>query len=170
MTLPRDRIKAVEFEAAEQIQTLLDQYETGINVQQVKLQSVLPPVQVQDAFDDVVRAREDKERIINLAEAYREDILPRARGDAARLIEGAEAFKQERIAAATGQSDRFTSVLEEFRNSKEVTRQRLYLEAMEEILPGVNKFIVDNKNGGGVLQFLPLTGSSQTFPPTSPGN
>lgn len=162
--------QAVEFDTAALIQRLLDDYQTGIVVQEVKLQNVRPPVQVQDAFDDVVRAREDKERIINLAEAYREDILPRARGEAARNLETAEGFRQERIANATGQSERFLKILAEYENAKEVTRQRLYLEAMEEILPGVTKFIIDSDNSGNVLQFLPLTGGSQFPPPPSTGN
>ena len=157
----------VQIDTKRQLQLLLDAYETGINVTEVKLQNVRPPSQVQDAFDDVVRAREDKDRIINLAEAYEEDILPRANGQAARALEGAEAFKAQRIAKATGESQRFLKVLEEFRKSKDVTRQRLYLEAMEEILPGITKFIVDSGTGGNVLQFLPLTQDSEsaTFPP-----
>jgi membrane protease subunit HflK len=161
--------EAVQVEVKLQLQELLDLYQTGIRVIEVKLLNVRPPEQVQDAFDDVVRAREDKERTINLAEAYRESQLPRARGEAARQVEGAEAFKQERIANATGQSSRFLSILREFENSEEVTRQRLYLEAMEEILPGVTKFIVDSDNGGSLLQFLPLSPDSSTqFPPATP--
>jgi membrane protease subunit HflK len=149
--------EAVQADTADLLQRLLDVYQTGINVTEVKLQNVAPPSQVQAAFDDVVKAREDKDRIINLAEAYEADVLPKARGQAARLLEGAEAFKQERIAKATGESQRFLKVLKEFRKSREVTRQRLYLEAMEEILPGITKFIVDGDSGGNVLQFLPLT-------------
>jgi membrane protease subunit HflK len=166
-----DEKEAVEFETFQQIQLLLNSYGTGIRVREVKLQNVRPPSQVQDAFDDVVRAREDRERIINLAEAYREDILPRARGEAARQVEAAEAYRQERIANATGQSDRFLSVLAEYRNSEEVTRQRLYLEAMEEVLPGVSKFIVDSEQAGNLLQFLPLNPSERvTQTTTPPGN
>lgn len=149
--------EAVQFETKDLLQRLLDLYQTGIEVTEVKLQNVRPPAQVQDAFDDVVRAREDKERIINLADAYREGQIPVARGDAARVLEAAEAFRATRIADATGQADRFLSVLEEYRKAPEITRQRLYLEAMEEILPGVTKFIVDSNNGGNLLQFLPLT-------------
>ena len=126
-----------------QLQSLLDTYETGINVIQVQLQNVNPPPQVQDAFDDVVRAKEDKERIINLADAYEEEILPTARGEAARSIENAEAFKAQRVNLATGQAERFIAILTEYRKAPKVTRQRLYLEAMEEVLPSVTKFIVD---------------------------
>ncbi len=152
--------EAVQVDTKLKLQELLDIYQTGINVTEVKLLDVSPPEQVQDAFDDVVRAREDKDRIINLADAYREGQLPVARGDAARLLESAEAFKETRVAEATGQAERFLAVLEEYRKAPDVTRQRLYLEAMEEIMPGVTKFIVDGENGGNLLQFLPLTGDA----------
>lgn len=148
------------------LQSELDLYQTGINVREVRLQNVLAPAQVQAAFDDVVRAQEDRQQIIRLAEAYEADILPRALGAAERTIQSAEAFKAERIARAEGEAQRFTQVLREFRNSEEVTRQRLYLEAMEEILPGVTKFIVASDAGGNLLQFLPLSGSGATqLPP-----
>ena len=142
------------------LQRLLDEYQTGILIREVKLQNVNPPGQVQDAFDDVVRAREDKSRIINLADAYEEDILPRARGDAERLREEAEAFRTERVNLATGQAERFRAVLGEYRTSRDVTRQRLLLEAMEAILPGISMLILDSDinaivvatdSAGGVL-------------------
>jgi membrane protease subunit HflK len=153
--------EAVQAETKALLQLLLDGYETGIRIREVKLQNVLAPLQVQDAFDDVVRAKEDKERIINLAEAYQADVLPKARGLAATTIQAAEAFKAERIANATGEASRFEQVLSEFNNSPEVTRQRLYLEAMEEILPDVTKFIVAADSGGNLLQFLPLSPNGQ---------
>ncbi|MCI0440169.1 MAG: FtsH protease activity modulator HflK [Chloroflexi bacterium] len=153
--------EAVQDETEQLLQSLLDNYGTGINIIEVRLLNVRPPAEVQDAFDDVVRAREDKDRTINLAEAYQEDILPRANGDAARLREAAEAFKAEQVARATGQASRFVAILNEYRKAPDVTRQRLFLEAMENILPGVTKFIVDSQSGqGNLLQFLPLTGSS----------
>ncbi len=160
--------EAVQVDTQRQLQKLLDLYETGIDVTEVRLLDVSPPTQVQDAFDDVVRAREDKERIINLAAAYREGQIPLARGDAARLTESAAGFKETRVAEATGQAERFLAVLEEYRKAPEVTRQRLYLEAMEEVMPGIKKFIVDPENGGGLLQFLPLTddGNSNDLFPT----
>lgn len=171
-----DDVLTIEKEAVQEdtklkIQELLDLYETGIEVTEVKLLNVSPPAQVQDAFDDVVRAREDKERIINLADAYKEGQLPLARGDAARLTESANAFKETRVAEATGQAERFLTVLEEYRKAPEVTRQRLYLEAMEDVLPGVTKFIVDSDSGGNLLQFLPLTseGANNNLFPV-PGN
>ena len=146
------------------LQRLMDDYQTGINIREVKLLNVFAPEQVKDAFDDVVRAQEDKARIINLADAYKEDILPRSRGQASRLVQGAEAFKQEKIAVAEGQAARFLSILEEYKKAPIVTRQRLYLEAMEEILPGITKFIVSEETGGGLLQFLPLTEQPTSLP------
>jgi membrane protease subunit HflK len=165
--------ESVQSDTRVELQRLLDLYETGINVTEVKLQNVRPPSQVQDAFDDVVRAREDKERIVNLAQAYEADVLPRALGEAQRVLELAEAFKQEKVADATGESARFLAVLAEYRKSKNVTRQRLYLEAMETILPGITKYIIDGDSGGNLLQFLPLTndgteGTNSSFGPLEP--
>lgn len=145
-----------------QMQNLLNFYDTGINVISVLLQSVDPPEEVRDAFEDVVRAQEEKQRLINLAEAYQADQLPRARGDAARITEAAEGFKQGRIALATGEAEGFKNLLEGYLNSKEVTRQRLYLEAMEEILPGTTKFVVTADVADGVLPFLPLSSTGIT--------
>ena len=159
--------EAVQEDTRLKLQELLDLYQTGIRITEVKLLNVRPPDQVQDAFDDVVRAREDKDRIINLADAYREAQLPLARGDAARLMEAAEAFKETRVAQATGQAERFLAVLQEYQKAPDVTRQRLYLEAMEEILPGVTKFIVDAENGGNLLQLLPLNETTNTTTPFS---
>ena len=138
-----DKKEEVQEETRLLLQRLLDDYETGIHVTEVKLANVFAPEQVKDAFDDVVRAKEDKARIINLADAYKEDILPRARGDAARLLQDAEAFRQQRIALSTGESEYFLAILNEFRKAPDVTRQRLYLEAMEDILPGIQKIIGD---------------------------
>ena len=138
-----DKKEEVQEETKLLLQGLLDAYETGIRVREVKLQNVFAPEQVKDAFDDVVRAKEDKARIINLADAYKEDVLPRARGDAARQLQDAEAFRQQRIALSTGEAEKFLAILREFRKSPDVTRQRLYLEAMEQILPGIQKIIGD---------------------------
>ena len=138
-----DKKEEVQSEAKILIHRLLDEYGTGINITEVKLQNVNPPAQVQAAFDDVVKAKEDKERIINLADAYKEEILPKAEGEAARLRESAEAYRAERVNISTGQAQRFTAILSEYRKSPEVTRQRLYLDAMEEVLPGITKIVGD---------------------------
>lgn len=155
-----DKKEDIQAETKLELQGLLDYYSTGINVREVKLLNVFAPEQVKDAFDDVVRAREDKARIINLADAYKESVLPQARGEAARLTESAEAYKQERIAIAEGQAERFKAILFEYEKAPEITRQRLYLEAMEQILPGVKMYIVD-EGSGGVLPLLPLTADGQ---------
>ena len=134
--------EAVQIETKTRLQELMDTYLTGINIREVKLLNVRPPVQVQDAFDDVVRAKENKQQVTREAEAYLADVVPRARGDAARLNEEAEAFKAQRVNIATGDAERFSAILAEFKNSPEVTRQRLYLEAMEEILPSVRSAVL----------------------------
>ena len=149
----------------EQVQTevllimrqLAQEYEAGIDVLQVLLQNVNPPLEVQSAFEDVVRAREDKERLINLAEAYQASEIPKATGEAAKVTEAAQGFKTGRIARAQGEADGFEAILEGYLLSPDVTRQRLYLEAMEEVLPGITKFILSDS---GVLPFLPLSGST----------
>ncbi|MBI4311917.1 MAG: FtsH protease activity modulator HflK [Chloroflexi bacterium] len=146
--------EAVQAETRILLRSILDSYGSGIEVLEVRLQSVRPPNEVREAFDDVVRARVDQEARINEALAYQQDRLPRARGDAQKITQAAEAFKQERILKATGEASRFLSVLKEYQGSKEVTRQRLYLEAMEEILPGITKFIVAPEAGGNLLPIL----------------
>ncbi len=153
--------EAVQAETQELLQQLLDTYETGIRVAEVKLLNVNPPSEVQDAFDDVVRAREDKARIINLAEAYGEDILPKARGDAERLLQEAQAFQAQRVNEATGQAERFISILEAYRKAPDITSQRLFLEKMEQILPEVRIFVVDGEAGGSILQLLNLNQTEQ---------
>ena len=160
--------EAAQADARLLLQTILDNYNTGIEILEVRLQNVRPPDPVRDAFDDVVRARVDKEARINEALAYQQDRLPRARGDAQRILNTAEAFKQERILRATGEADRFLAVLHEYRESQEVTRQRLYLEAMEEILPGVTKVIITPDTGGNLLEFLPLPIDNDDSPVTIP--
>ena len=141
----------VQAETQRVLQEILDDYRTGIRVLTVRLQDVVPPGEVRDAFDDVLRARQEKETAENLAEAYRRDQIPRAEGQAARITQAAEAFKQERINRATGESQRFEAVLAEYLESEDVTRQRLYLEAMEEILPGISKIIVSPEAAGGII-------------------
>ena len=142
------------------MQELTAEYSTGIDVLSVLLQNVNPPDQVQDAFDDVVRAREERETKINQAEAYEASRLPRVEGEAAQLVEEAQAFKDGRIARAQGEADGFLALLEGYRTSPDVTRQRLYLEAMEDILPGISKFIITD--GSGVLPLLPLDEAGST--------
>ncbi len=140
--LVRNR-EEVETDTRTRLQAIVDSYQAGIEVISVQLQDVKAPEEVRDAFDDVLRARQERETRINQAEAYAADVIPRARGDAQRIIEAAEAFKRARIETADGEARRFESVLNEYQSSPEVTRQRLYLEALENVFPGVTKIIVD---------------------------
>ena len=133
----------VETDTRQRLQAILDEYEAGIEVISVQLQDVKAPEEVRDAFDDVLRGRQERETRINQALAYEADVIPRARGDAERIIEAAEAFRRARIETANGEAQRFESVLNEYQSSPEVTRQRLYLEALENVFPGVTKIIVD---------------------------
>lgn len=137
------------------IQDILDRYKAGLMVTSVNMQDAQPPEQVQSAFDDAVKAREDRQRKINEAEAYSNDILPKARGGAARQIEEANAYKAQVVAKAEGEAQRFERILTEYQKAPEVTRQRLYLEMMEQVLSSSSKVIVDVE-GGNSLMFLPL--------------
>ena len=139
--LVRNR-EEVEEQTKIRLQEILDIYTTGLNIETVQLQDVKAPEEVRDAFDDVLRARQERDTRINQARAFEADIIPRAEGDAERIKEGAEAFRQARIARARGEAEQFKAILAEYRKSREVTRQRLYLEAMEEVLPGVSKIII----------------------------
>ena len=158
----------VQAETALIMENLLDSYGAGIQIVNVLLQNVNPPEEVRDAFEDVVRAQEDRDKLVNLANAYRADQIPRATGRAAQITEEAQAFKDGRIALATGEAEGFREVLEGYLQSEEVTRQRLYLEAMEQILPGMPKFILTDQ-AGGVLPFLPLTGGTSSALPALGG-
>ncbi len=139
------------------LQSILDNYHTGVQVNSVQMRPIDPPAQVIDAFRDVQSARADKEKEINQAEAYRNDIIPRAKGDSEKILQQAEAYKQEVIARAEGESDRFVSIYDKYRTAKTVTKQRMYLEAMEDMLKGMEKVVIDsNVQGSGVLPYLPL--------------
>ncbi|MEE9550772.1 MAG: FtsH protease activity modulator HflK, partial [Candidatus Binatia bacterium] len=149
------------------LQKLMDTYESGILITAVKLQTVDAPDQVKDAFHEVVRAREDREKLVRQAEGYREDLIPKSRGKAREIIRGAEAYKEERILRARGDGARFQSVLAEYKKAPKVTRERLHLETLERVLPTVDKIIVDPKGGGGVLPILPLKGLTGLQQPTT---
>jgi membrane protease subunit HflK len=146
----------IETDIRELLQQIINGYDSGIKVVEVKLQTVRPPKEVASAFSDVVSAKEDKERLIKEADGYREDVLPKARGQAEKLVREAEGYKTERIERALGDTDRFLAILKEYSLAKDVTRKRLYLETMEKILPGIKKFVIDPEAGGNILQFLPL--------------
>tara|TARA_B110000008_G_scaffold167958_1_gene167884 strand:- start:2566 stop:3531 length:966 start_codon:yes stop_codon:yes gene_type:complete len=147
----------IQEEAKELIQDILDKYNTGILVDAVQLQDVGPPEQVVAAFKDVASAKEDKNRMINQAEGYRNDIIPKARGEAQAEIREAEGYKEARIARAEGDVSKFNSVLKEYRKSKEVTEIRMFLETAEEVLSNREKIIVpDGKEGSNLINLLNL--------------
>lgn len=138
------------------LQSILDKYETGVLIVAVQLQDVSPPQQVVAAFKDVASAKEDKNRLINQAEGYRNDVIPKARGEAQAKIREAEGFKEARIKRAEGDAAKFNSMLTEYRKAKDITRKRMYLETMEEILPNIEKYIVPDGKGGNMLNLLNL--------------
>ena len=138
------------------LQSILDKYETGIFVVAVQLQDVSPPKQVIAAFKDVASAKEDKNRMINQAEGYRNNVIPKARGEAQAMLREAEGFRVARIARAEGDVAKFNAMLVEYKKGKEVTRKRMYLETMEEILPNIEKYIVPDGDGSNLLNLLNL--------------
>ena len=137
------------------LQSVLDSYGAGINVQTVNILEAQPPEQVQDAFSDAIRAREDEQRYINEAEAYRNEIIPLARGKAVQIIEEAKAYRVKLIKSAEGEALRFSKLYKEYKKSPEVTRERLYIESVESVLGSSTKVMIDI-DGGNNLLYLPL--------------
>jgi membrane protease subunit HflK len=146
----------IQEDAQALLQSILDEYKVGLEVVTLKLQDVDPPDAVSDAFKDVISAQQDKERMINEARGYANDVVPKARGQAAQLVNEAEGYQAAKVQEATGAANRFEALYEEYAKAKEVTRLRLYLEAMEEILPRVNKILLDELAGKQVVPYLPL--------------
>ncbi|HBN14545.1 MAG TPA: FtsH protease activity modulator HflK [Pseudohongiella sp.] len=145
----------VAAEVRERTQSYMENYQTGIMVTQVNVENAQPPVAVQAAFDDVIRAREDEQRAQNQALAYANRVIPEARGEAQRIIEQANAYRDEVIARAEGESFRFEQLLAEYQRAPSVTRQRLYIDAIEDVLSNTSKVLVDVE-GGNNMMFLPL--------------
>ncbi|HEX4842390.1 MAG TPA: FtsH protease activity modulator HflK [Limnobacter sp.] len=139
----------------EVIQQILDKYQTGILVSSVTVQNVQPPEQVQASFDDAVKAGQDRERLKNDGQAYANDVIPRARGNAARLLEEANGYRETVVAQAEGDASRFKAILTEYEKAPKVTRERMYVDTMQEIYSNVTKVIVDTKNNSQLL-YLPL--------------
>ena len=146
----------IEAETEEIIQSILDEYNSGIQITQVQTQKADPPDQVIDAFRDVQAARADMERSKNEAEAYANDVIPRARGEAQKILQAAEAYKKEVVAKAEGEASRFIAIYTEYDKAKEVTQERMYLETMEKVLADIDKVIIDKNSGSGVVPYLPL--------------
>ncbi|HHV60672.1 MAG TPA: FtsH protease activity modulator HflK [Clostridiaceae bacterium] len=149
-----DNKSGIQSEIKADLQEICDSYNMGITITAVQFQDVSAPEEVDDAFKDVTNAREDKNSYINEAESYANEVLPKARGNAAQIINEAEAYKEKRIAEARGDVANFVQILERYKMGEEVTRTRMYLEMMEKILPGLNKYIVDGDSG--TIKFLPL--------------
>lgn len=150
-------------EMTARLQQLLDSYRTGILVTEFNLQNARPPQEVKDAFDDAISAREDKQRIENEAEAYASRVVPEARGDAARVLQGAQAYRDSTIARAEGDASRFNQQAAAYAEAPQVTRKRLYLDTMAEVLADTSKVLVDDKNGNNML-YLPIGGAGGAMP------
>lgn len=147
----------VEDETKAELQKVMDEFGSGIEIVRVKLQKADPPKQVVDAFNEVQRAKADMERFKNEAEAYRNEILPKARGEASQLLQNAQAYKEAVVNKAQGEADRFNSVYNAYKEGKNVTARRIYLETMEDVLEKSKKIILDQgKAGNGVVPYLPL--------------
>lgn len=153
--LKDDRI-GVANRTMETLQEILNNYRTGLKVSSVNLDRSQAPKEVQGAFEDAIKAGTDKERMKNEAEAYANDVVPKARGAAARIVQEAQGYRDSVIARAEGEASRFDQLLKEYRRSPRVLRDRLYLDAMEEVLSSTSKVIVDNKDGGNTLMYLPI--------------
>jgi len=141
--------------ATKLMQEILDRYKTGINISKLNMQNAQPPEQVQAAFDDAVKAGQDRERLKNEGQAYANDVIPRARGVAARLIEEANGHKQRVVSQAEGDASRFKQILVEYTKAPQVTRERLYQDTMQQVMSSTTKVLVDDKQGGNLL-YLPL--------------
>ena len=146
----------IEIETQEIAQSLLDEYESGIQITQVQTQKADPPDQVIDAFRDVQAARADMERSKNEAEAYQNDVIPRARGEAAKILQEAEGYKKQVVAKAEGEASRFLAIYNEYVQAKQVTQERMCLETMEKVLADIDKVIIDKNASAGVVPYLPL--------------
>lgn len=146
----------IEAQTQELLQSILDSYGSGILVVQIQLQNVQPPQPVADSFNDVQRALQDRDRLRNEAEAYRNDILPRARGEAQQIIQEANAYRESVVAEAEGEANRFLSVYEAYAESPDTTRQRLYLETLEEVYGSTEKILMDSDGAENIVPYLPL--------------
>lgn len=154
----------IEADALQLIQDTVDSYEAGIEVLRVQIIESEAPAEVKDAFLDVQRAEADQQRMKNEADAYANKVVPEARGTAEQMKQEAEAYRARIVANAQGEASRFTSVYNEYKLAKDVTRKRMYLETMEEILTGMDKIVIDENAGSGVVPYLPLNELSKTKP------
>jgi membrane protease subunit HflK len=159
----RERRALVASDTATLLQDILDSYQAGIEIDKVQLQDVQAPEPVRGSFTDVVAAAQDANRLVNEAEGYRNEVLPKARAEAAELLAAAQGYREARVAEATGEATRFRALAAEYRQAPEVTRKRLYLETMEQVLPNVEKVVIE-PGTTQVLPYLPLRGSDGARP------
>lgn len=170
----RSKMDFVLYEGREQVaasttklmQDILDKYKSGIVVSKITMQNAQPPEQVQAAFDDAVKAGQDRERQKNEGQAYANDVVPKAKGAAARLMQEADGYKQSVIANAEGDASRFKQILVEYEKAPSVTRERMYIDMMQQILTSSSKVLIDQKTGNGSLLYLPLDKLIQSTNPT----
>ena len=146
----------VEQDTKDLLQKIIDEYGLGARITQIQMQRVDPPQEVIGAFRDVQAARADKERSINEANTYRNQVLPRAKGEASSIIQRGEAYKAQTVATAKGDAQRFDQVYEQYSKAKDITAERLYIETMENVLRSASKVMVDKNGGPGVVPYLPL--------------
>ena len=156
--------------ATKNIQDVLDLYKTGINISKVTLQNAQPPQEVQPAFDDAVKAGQDEERLKSEGQAYANDVIPKARGIAARLSEESSGYQQSVIANAEGDASRFKQILVEYSKAPAVTRERMYMDTMQQVLSKTSKVLVDSAKGSNNLIYLPLDKLMQMSRPGAPAN
>ena len=147
----------VDSETKDLLQKILDRYKAGIKIESIEIQDAKPPRDVRDAFDDVVRADQDRTKLTNQAEAYAKKLVPEARGEAARILQEAEAYKAKVVAEATGEAERFNKILTEYQKAPNITKKRLYIETMEDVLADSSKVLIDQGSGNGnSLMYLPI--------------
>jgi membrane protease subunit HflK len=147
---------AISDQIRAKMQELMNQYRTGLEVVGVNITAAKPPDQVKSAFDDAIKAREDNERMKNEAQAYANEVVPKARGAAARVVEDSRAYRAKVVAESEGESNRFLALLAEYDKAPQVTRERLYLDAVQDVLSKPAKVLMDDKAGGGSVTYLPL--------------
>lgn len=151
-------------EIKEEIQQAMDDYKAGISIASVNLQDAQPPEEVQGAFEDAIRAREDKQRLINEAEAYSNEVIPKARGAASRILQEAEAYSAEKVAKAKGETERFDQLLVEYEKNPAITRKRLYLEAKEKLYASTNKVVLDTDQPPAIYMPVQQMSAQQSQP------
>lgn len=159
--------ETLALEVQARLQRYMEVYGTGLAISRVNIKNATAPSQVQDAFDDVIKAREDEQRVKNQAESYANGIVPEARGTAQRVIEEASAYREEVVAKATGEADRFSALLSAYEVAPDVTRERLYIETLQNVYANTPKVMIDSEAGGNNMMYLPLDKLMERVPATT---